>query len=299
MGEEAEPAQEDFLFAAGEALLLLPLGRDERLIEVGASLQLPVLVHKVHRLPRQPQALGHVAHGDKAVELILQLLQALLALAQTDALRVGKVRSGAGVRIGVPALPPAPSTRLLSYLFLFSILFFLACLETGVLRAEGLEFDLVCLCEDGAHLEACALPTGDVERRATALGRTLREEDKDRHMGKHRCTMFIQRDANHLSHKEIAPATATEFRNNSLNIIGPEWFFHANNISTVFFTDFLQIVHTFLSVWFIPFFSIREHGGGLNIKGARTIKPLLTRICSNSANLIATEFRTNSLFVKE
>ncbi|TNN61099.1 hypothetical protein EYF80_028607 [Liparis tanakae] len=201
VGEELQAAQQHLLLAACQALLLVLLGREERLVEVGLALQLPVLEQEVHHLLLQLQAAGHLLRLHELVELLLHLLQLelaeadpLLLLAAGEQLQVAELRShvGRGARGGgllllllLPSHPASPSDLLVSGALLLLLLLAsrisgpaLGALQPRVFGAEGLELDLVVLRERGAHLQRGQEAARHVEGGAAVCGRTLHKKQR-------------------------------------------------------------------------------------------------------------------------
>ncbi len=176
--EELQASQQHLLLAACQALLLVLLGREERLVEVGFAFQFPVLVEEVHHLRRQLQVIGHLLHLHKLVEVFLHRLQ--LQLAEVDSLlllpaaeslqvaarrsvdelrsRIGRQGGGGGV-VFLHSHPASPLALLVSGALLLLLASRvsvpgLGALEPRVFGAVGLELDLVVLGEDGVHFKA-------------------------------------------------------------------------------------------------------------------------------------------------
>lgn len=132
--------------------VLLLLGRQQRLVEVGFPLQLPVLADEVDQALGEAQGLGQLLQLDQAVELLLQLLQPLGSQTHLLCLCGGFGPGGAQARL--------PSFAL------------------AVLEAVRLELDLVALVQDGLHLQAVLEGTRHVERSRAVLHRALTEDQR-------------------------------------------------------------------------------------------------------------------------
>lgn len=148
--EHAHARVDAVLLRLQHQILLLLLRGQQRLVEAGLPLQLPVLVDEVQRALGEPQLLRQLAQLDQRVEPLLQLLQPLRALAHLGRLagRLGAARAEARLA------------------------------GLAVLQAERLELDFVALVQDGLHLQAVLEGAGHVEGDGAVLHRALRAETK-------------------------------------------------------------------------------------------------------------------------
>lgn len=159
--EELQPPEQNILLPFSQIVLLILLWGNQRLIEIGFPLQFPVLVKEFHRLLRQPQHFGHFQRLNKRVELVLQLLELLLAEADPVGLLLVLIHGVEGIHVGRKGAVLYPIPVLLTWAFTQSLS--VRFLGGAVLGTVGLELHLVVLCQDGFHLQAAIKRAGDMK----------------------------------------------------------------------------------------------------------------------------------------
>lgn len=159
--EELQSSEQNILFPFSQIVLFILLWGNQRLIEVGFSLKLPVLVKESHRLLRQPQRFSHFQRFNKRIELILQLLELLLAEADPVGLLLVLIHAVERIDVGRKRAVLNPIPILLTWAFTESLI--IRFLGGAVLGTVRLKFHLIVLCQYGLHLQATVKCTGDVK----------------------------------------------------------------------------------------------------------------------------------------
>lgn len=159
--EELQPSEQNVLLSFGQIVLFILLWGNQRLIEVGFSFQLPVLVKESHRLLRQPQHISHFRRLNKSIELVLQLLELLLAEADSVGLLLVLIHAVERVDVGRKRAVLNPIPILLSRALAEGLI--ICFLGGAVLGTVRLKFHLIVLCQYRLHLQATVKRTGDVK----------------------------------------------------------------------------------------------------------------------------------------
>lgn len=159
--EELQPSEQNVLLSFGQIVLFILLWGNQRLIEVGFSFQFPVLVKESHRLLRQPQHVSHFRRLNKSIELVLQLLELLLAEADSVGLLLVLIHAVERVDVGRKRAVLNPVPILLARALTEGLI--ICFLGGAVLGTIRLEFHLIVLCQYCLHLQATVKRTGDVK----------------------------------------------------------------------------------------------------------------------------------------